>query len=115
VGSSASPERDSYHITKYLMLKGYNVFPVNPKYNEVLKVKCYPKLQDIPFAVEIVNVFRRPDQVLPVVKDALAINAKVIWFQFDVSTQEVVEFALDNRLIVIDSRCIMVEHRRLIG
>jgi hypothetical protein len=115
VGSSSSPDRDSNHITQYLNLQGYKVFPVNPNYKEILGLKCYSKLQDIPEAIEIVNVFRRPDQVLPVVKDAVAVNAKIIWFQLGVSKPEAVELALQNRLTVVDNKCIMVEHRRLIG
>lgn len=115
VGSSPSPDRDSNHITQYLNLKGYKVFPVNPNYKEILGLKCYSNLHDIPEAIEIVDVFRRPDQVLPVVQDAASVNAKIIWFQLGVSTPEAVELALQNRLTVVDNKCIMVEHRRLIG
>jgi|WetSurMetagenome_2_1015567.scaffolds.fasta_scaffold724679_2 uncharacterized protein len=115
VGSSASPDRDSHRITTYLKLKGYKTFPVNPNYQTILGLKCYSKLEDIPEAVEIVNIFRRPEMVLPILKDAVNIQAKVIWFQYGVGTSETVEYALKNQFTVVDNKCIMVEHRRLIG
>jgi predicted CoA-binding protein len=114
VGSSPSPDRDSNHITQFLNLKGYKIFPVNPNYQEILGLKCYPRLQDIPEAIEIVDVFIRPENILPIVKDSVACKAKTIWFQLGVSTPEAVEYALQNQLTVVDNKCIMVEHRRLI-
>jgi predicted CoA-binding protein len=66
VGSSPSSDRDSSHITQFLNLKGYKIFPVNPNYQEILGLKCYPRLQDIPEAIEIVDVFIRPENILPI-------------------------------------------------
>lgn len=115
VGSSPSPEKDSYMITKYLINKGYKVYPVNPNYQEILGVKCYSNLSEIPEKIDIVNIFRRPEFVLPVVEEAIQAEASVVWFQFGVGSAEAVKYALDNELTVVNDRCIKIEHMRLIG
>jgi uncharacterized protein len=115
VGCSPKPERDSFKITSYLIKNGYTALPVNPNYIKILKLRCVPSLLDITEAIDIVNVFRKSSQVLPIVKDAVSVKAKVIWFQLGVATPEAVEYALENNLTVVDNKCIMVEHRRLIS
>ncbi len=115
VGSSPSPEKDSYMITKYLINKGYKVYPVNPNYKEILGVKCYPNLSEIPEKIDIVNIFRRIEFVLPVVEEAIKTEAAVVWFQFGVGSAEAIKYAFDNELTVVNNRCIKIEHMRLIG
>lgn len=115
VGSSPSPDRDSYRITKYLIDHGYNVFPINPNYNELLNVRCYPSLKEISETIELVNVFRRPEYALDVTKEAVDVGTKVIWYQFGVASKEAVNYALVNKLTVVQNRCIKIEHERLIS
>ncbi len=115
VGSSPSPEKDSYMITKYLINKGYKVYPVNPNYQEILGVKCYSNLSEIPEQIDIVNIFRRPEFVLPVIEEAIQTEAAVVWFQFGVGSAEAIKYALENELTVVNDRCIKIEHMRLIG
>lgn len=114
LGSSPSPERDSYRITKYLIEKGYEVFPVNPNYEEILGIKCYHGLKDIKSSIDLVNVFRKPEFSLDAAKEALEVKAKAIWFQLGVATDEAINFALDNDLTVVYNRCIKIEHSRLL-
>lgn len=113
VGSSPSQEKDSYKITKYLIEKGFQVFPVNPSYTEILGLKCYPSLSKIELPIDLVNVFRRPEFSLDAAKEAVEVKSKAIWFQLGVATNEAIKFALDNNLTVIYDRCIKVEHSRL--
>lgn len=115
VGSSPSPDKDSYRITEYLIKKGYKVYPVNPNYQEILGVKCYSNLLEIPGKIDIVNIFRRPELVLPVVEEAIQTKASVVWFQFGVGSAETIKYALENELTVVNDRCIKIEHMRLIG
>lgn len=115
VGSSTSPHKDSYRITEFLIKKGYKVYPVNPNYQEILGVKCYSNLTEIPDKIDVVNIFRPPEFVLPVVEEAIRTEASVVWFQLGVGSPDAIKYALDNKLIVVDDRCIKVEHLRLIG
>lgn len=115
VGSSPSSNKDSYRITEFLIRKGYRVYPVNPNYQEILGVKCYANLSEIPEKIDIVNIFRRPEFVLPVVEEAVQADASVVWFQYGVGSEEAIKYALENNLTVVNDRCIKVEHMRLIG
>jgi len=110
VGISDKPHRPSHYVTAYLLHAGFTIYPVNPRYEEVLGLKCYPALSDIPHPVEIVDIFRRPDSVLPVVEEAIKIGAKVVWMQQGVINYEAAQKALDAGLMVVMDRCLKVEH-----
>jgi uncharacterized protein len=115
VGLSDKPERDSNEVARYLKSQGYRVVPVNPMLSEVLGETSYPSLSAIPeeIRVDIVDVFRRSDQVPPVVDEALARGAKVIWMQLGVEHAEAAAKARAAGVTVYENLCIMVQHRRL--
>lgn len=115
VGASDNPMRDSYTITKFLLDRGYEVFPVNPKYGNILGVQCYPDLKSIPKKIDIVDIFRRPDQVVPIVEEAIEIDATTIWMQLGVINEEAAALAENRGRNVVMDHCIAVEHRRLIS
>ena len=112
VGLSDDPYRPSNHISSYLIEAGYNVIPVNPTLKEVLGLSCYPSLLDIPGPVDMVDVFRNPAHVMPVVEDAIAKGIKVIWFQLGVINEEAIDRAVEAGLDVVVNRCTAVEHAR---
>ena len=115
VGMSNKPERPSYRVAEYLIGAGYTVIPVHPAQDEILGLKCYPKLTDIPaeVGVEIVDVFRRPDMVMPHVEEAIAIGAKAIWFQEGIINNEAAARAKEAGLAVVQNLCMLKEHRAL--
>jgi predicted CoA-binding protein len=112
VGLSSDPMRPSYGIAKALQSYGYRVIPVNPKESEVLGEKSYGSLREIPEAVDLVNVFRRPEQTPTVAHDAVAIGAKALWLQSGIENDEAERIATAGGLDVVMDRCIMVEHRK---
>jgi hypothetical protein len=114
VGASPKPGRDSGRIASFLAAKGYTVIPVNPVYHEVLGMKCYPNLTSIGSPVDIVDVFRNPAEVMPIIDEAIAVGAKTVWLQLDVVNQEAARKAEGAGLQVIMDRCIAVDHRRLV-
>ncbi|MGG1553207.1 CoA-binding protein [Paenibacillus ferrarius] len=109
VGLSDKPDRTSYMVAEAMQKRGYRIIPVNPNAENILGEKCYPSLSDIPEPVDIVNVFRRADQVVPVAEEAVKINAKVFWLQLDIVNEEAAAIAQDAGLEVIMDRCIKVE------
>ncbi len=113
VGLSNKPERASYQVAAYLQSKGYEIIPVNPTIDEVLGQKAVPSLKDIEGEVDIVDVFRRSEEVPAVVDDAIAIGAKALWLQLGVIHEEAAQKAEDHGMDVIMDRCIKVEHARL--
>jgi len=113
VGASNKPWRDSNGIMEYLIKEGYNVIPVNPAYDEVLGKKCYPNLKNIPETIDIVDIFRNPAEVMPIIEDAIAVHAKVVWMQLTVVNEDAKKKAEDAGLVVMMDRCILIEHRRL--
>ena len=115
VGLSKDPLRPSNFIGFYLKRHGYKVVPVNPREPEILGEKSYPSLGDIPFPVDIVDVFRRPDAVPDIAREAVAIKAKVLWLQFGVISPEAAKIATDGGLDVVMDRCMKVEHARHLG
>ena len=115
VGLSKDPLRPSNFIGFYLKRHGYRVVPVNPREQEILGEKSYPSLTDIPFPVDIVDVFRRPDAVPDIAREAVAIKAKVLWLQFGVISPEGAKIATDGGLDVVMDRCMKVEHARHLG
>ncbi len=115
VGASPKPERDANEVMRYLLEKGYKVYPVNPRYEEVLGRKCYPSVLDIPDEVEIVDLFVRPEFTMEYVEQAIKKGAKVVWFQFGTFNEEAFKRAKEAGLTAVAHRCIKQEHERLIG
>ncbi len=115
VGASPKPERDANEVMRYLLEKGYEVYPVNPRYEEVLGRKCYPSVLDIPDEVEIVDLFVRPEFTREYVEQAIKKGAKVVWFQFGTFNEEAFKRAREAGLTAVAHRCIKQEHERLIG
>jgi len=114
VGASPKPWRDSGRIARFLMEQGYTVYPVNPNYDEVAGRACYPDLPSITERVDIVDIFRRSEEVLPIVDEAVRIGAGTIWMQLGVVNPEAAARAEENGLAVIMDRCIAAEYERLI-
>ena len=113
VGCSPDPGRDSHHIAQLLIAKGHHVVPVNPAATEILGRRCYDSLRAVPQAIEMVDIFRRSDQVGPIVDDAIAIGAKIVWMQLDVIDEAAAARAQRAGLTVVMDRCPAVEYRRL--
>ena len=114
VGMSKNQEKAAHYVPKYLIDNGYNVIPVNPTATEILERKCYPSLLDIPGTVDVVDVFRPSDQVLPVIEEAVKIKPKVIWLQEGIHNIQAEEVARKAGIpIVIFNRCMLAEHQRL--
>ena len=115
VGLSASWYRPSYFAAKYLQDHGYRVIPVNPTHAEVLGEKCYPDLASIPGPVDVVDCFRRAEDMPPVARAAVAKGAKVLWMQIGILSEEAARIALAGGLDVVMNRCVKIEHARLMG
>jgi len=112
VGLSSNPARPSYEVTEYMQGVGYRIVPVNPNEREVLGEKAYTRLEDVPGPLEIVDVFRRSEDVPPVVESAIRVGAKVVWMQLGIANAEAAEKARAAGLVVVEDACILVEHRR---
>jgi len=115
VGLSADWFRPSYFAAKYMQEHGYRVIPVNPKYKEILGEKSYASLRDIPEKVDLVDVFRKSQDVPPIAEDAIAIGAKVLWQQLGVKNEEAAARARAAGLETVMDRCVKIEHGRLFG
>jgi uncharacterized protein len=115
VGLSADWYRPSYFAAKYMMEHGYRVIPVNPKYREVLGQRCYASLRDIGEKVEIVDIFRKTQDVMPIAEDALAIGARVLWQQLGVRNEPAAARARAAGMDAVMDRCVKIEHARLFG
>ena len=115
VGLSAEWHRPSYFAAKYMQAHGYRIVPVNPRYAEILGERCYPQLEDIPFAVDMIDVFRKPADVLPIARSAVAIGAKCLWQQLGVVNLEADALARGAGLDSVMDRCVKIEHARLFG
>jgi predicted CoA-binding protein len=115
VGLSANPEKVSYGIAGYLKSQGYRVIPVNPTAEEILGEKCYKDLLSIPDPVDVVQVFRPSSDVPPVIDQAIAIGAKVVWMQQGIVNEAAAAKARTAGLEVVMDRCMRIEHRRLMG
>ncbi len=113
VGLSANSSRPSNSVGRYLLEHGFEVIPVNPRYDEVLGQTCYPDLASIPTPVDIVDLFQRAERVPPFVDDAIAIGAKVVWMQLGIVHEEAAQKAQNAGLEVVMDRCIKIEHERL--
>ena len=115
VGLSANWYRPSFFAAKYMLEHGYTIVPVNPAYAEVLGQKCYPSLRDIPAKVDIVDCFRKTEEILPIAEDAIAIGAKVLWQQLGVTNEAAARKAEAAGLDSVMNRCVKIEHARLFG
>jgi predicted CoA-binding protein len=115
VGLSADWFRPSYFAAKYMQEHGYTVIPVNPKYREILGQKCYASLRDIPVKVDIVDCFRKTEDIMPICDDAIAIGAKVLWQQLGVRNEAAAAKARAAGLDAVLDRCVKIEHARLFG
>lgn len=115
VGMSKNEEKAGNYVPRYLIQHGYNVIPVNPTIEEILGRKSYATVSDIQEIVDIVDIFRKSEDVLPVVNDAIKKNSaiRVVWMQEGIYNEEAERRAKENGLDVVFNRCIMAEHRRL--
>jgi len=115
VGLSANWWRPSYFAAKYMQEHGYRIIPVNPAYREVLGEKCYASVREIPEPVDIVDCFRKSEEIMPIAEDAIAIGAKTLWMQLGVINQAAADKARKAGLDVVMDRCVKIEHARLFG
>lgn len=112
VGLSSNPMRPSHEVSEYMQRAGYRIIPVNPNETEVLGEKSYARLEDVPDAIDVVNIFRRPEEVPPVVESAIRIGAPVVWMQLGIENEGAAEKARAAGLTVVEDACILVEHRK---
>ena len=115
VGLSANWYRPSFFAAKYMQEHGYTIIPVNPAYKEVLGQKCYASLRDIPAKVDIVDCFRKTEEIGPIAEDAIAIGARVLWQQLGVINEAAARKAESAGLDTVMDRCVKIEHARLFG
>lgn len=117
VGLSPKEDRPSYRVASYLQAQGYKIVPVNPGVGEVLGEKAYASLLDIPeeIKVDIVDVFRRSQDVPPIAQEAVRRRAKVLWLQEGIVNEEAAQEARNGGLLVVQDRCMLKEHKRLLG
>ncbi len=115
VGLSSNQEKESYWIVSYLKDQGYRIIPVNPTADEILGEKAYPDLESIPEKIDVVQVFRKPEDVPPVVDSAIKVGAKAVWMQEGIVNEEAAQKAREAGLQVVMDACMRVTHRRLIG
>jgi len=115
VGLSPRPDRPSYLVASYLKEQGYRIIPVNPTEKEILGEPCYPSLASIPEPVDVVDIFRRSEEVPAIVEEAIKIGAKAVWMQEGVVNGEAAARAREAGLLVIMDECMLKEHQRLGG
>jgi predicted CoA-binding protein len=115
VGLSSNQQKESYGIVSYLKEQGYHIIPVNPTADEILGEKSYPDLESVPEPIDVVQVFRKPEDVPPVVDSAIKAGAKVVWMQEGIVNEEAAQKARAAGLQVVMDACMRVTHRRLIG
>jgi len=112
VGLSSNPRRPSHEVAAYLQSAGYKIVPVNPNESEVLGEKAYGRLEDIPFPIDIVDVFRRSEAVPPVADAAIAIHARALWLQQGITNADAAAKAKAAGLLVVEDACLFVEHKK---
>lgn len=113
VGMSKNPGKAAHYVPKYLSEQGYNIIPINPIRNEILNKKSYQSVSEVDQPIDIVDVFRPSDQVLPVVKESIKMKPKVIWLQQGIHNEEAEELARKEGIKVVFNRCMLAEHQRL--
>ena len=112
VGLSSNPMRPSNQVASYLKAAGYRIMPVNPNEREVFGERSYPRLEDVPVKIDIVDIFRKPEDVPPAVDGAIRIGARVVWMQLGIEHAEAAEKARQAGLVVVMDACALIEHRR---
>jgi len=112
VGLSPDPARPSNTVARFMISQGYTIVPVNPYHREILGLACYPSLREVPFPIELVDVFRRSEFVSPVVDDAIAVGAKAVWMQLGVIDEAAAARARAAGLEVVMDHCVAIEYRR---
>jgi uncharacterized protein len=115
VGLSADWYRPSYFAAKYMHEHGYRIIPVNPRYPEILGEKCYASLREVAEKIDIVDVFRKTEDVMPIAEDAIAVGAKVLWQQLGVKNAAAAAKARAAGMETVMDRCVKIEHGRLFG
>ena len=115
VGMSPKPERPSHFVSLYMSNNGYNIIPVNPGQKSILDKPSYSSLQDIKGSVDIVNIFRKSEYVLPIIKDSVSIRAKAIWLQDGVISEEGRELAESKKILFIMNDCLLRRHKHYYG
>jgi hypothetical protein len=115
VGLSPKSTRPSNEVAAYLIEAGYNIIPVNPGHDEILGRKCYPDLVSIPEPIEIVDIFRKPEDVAPIAADAVKIGARVVWMQQGIVNEEAAALAEKAGLTVVMDRCLKEDHKDLLN
>jgi len=113
IGMSKHPDKAAHFVPKYLSENGFEIYPVNPTTEKILEKKCYPNVLEVPNSVDIVDIFRPSEKVLPFVKDAIKKKPKVIWLQEGIHNPEAEELAGENGITVVFNRCMLAEHQRL--
>ncbi len=113
VGCSPRPERAGHYVARYLQKLGYRVIPVNPGHTELVGEKCYPSLRDIPEPVDMVDCFRRAEEIPAIVEDAIAIGAKVVWMQLGIINEEAARRGEEAGLKMVMNRCPKIDYPRL--
>lgn len=113
VGCSPKPERPGHYVAKYLQDLGYRIIPVNPGQTEILGERCYASLRDIPEPVDMVDCFRRAEDIPPVVEDAIAIGAKFVWMQLGIVNEDAARRAMEAGIEVVMDRCPKIDYPRL--
>ena len=113
VGMSKNSEKAAHYVPKYLMNNGYDITPINPTTDEILNKKCYPDLSSVNEQIDIVDVFRPSEDVLPVVQEAIKKRPKVIWLQEGIHNKEAENLARKAGITVVFNRCMLAEHQRL--
>ena len=114
VGMSRDPAKEAHSVPKYMIERGFNIIPVNPLASEVLGRRTYSRVSDIKSQVDIIDIFRPSNEILPVVEDSIKKHGiRVIWLQQGIHNVEAEKIALDNKIEVVFNRCIMAEHMRL--
>src|ERR1700680_771401 len=112
VGLSSNPARPSYGVTEYMQSSGYQIVPVNPNETDVLGEPSYARLEDVPQKIEIVDIFRRAEDVPPVVDAAIQVGAKVVWMQLGIANETAAEKARAAGLTVVMDACLLIEHKK---
>ena len=112
VGITDNPSRPSHYVSDYLIAQGKEVVPVNPKHTEVLGLKCYPSLTEVPGEIDLVDVFRRPEFCADVVREAIAVGAKGVWLQSGIISDAAKKLAQEAGILFVQNRCLMVELSR---
>ncbi len=115
VGISKKEDRDSHRVAAYLKKNGYTIIPVNPQEEEILGEKCYKSLADIPFPVDVVDVFRKPSALPGLADEIIPVRPKAVWFQLGIVNNEAAKKLADAGIPVVQNLCIKIEHARLLG